>query len=408
MNGIKRRVHGQRPTRVARFVRHARNGKKSPREERRGRARGLFAGPSDGIVAAGGGAGARLSAVGGGASELAVCATDAKAGEIALGLESDDDAVFFSVGVASIGENFEFTGFESGVCGDAHPLFNFCGFTACGFCFEVHGHQHIARCPLSADRDVGFPKHRAVDTISCEVTDILEVDFDAGLGILAGGIGDHADDDTPRAFFEAAQIDSDLDAAFAAAEASKASDIAADTTDGKLGLECGGEITFVRGRAQGVIVLNGQIGHDGFDGCSGNARTGEVVLQRENLGGLTVFDLEEFGHTAVFVEGVEFKGHLAFHVAIVAGLDHGAADLGGRCFEIRFDLFERRGGLPTSSKNPEGAKSKCTIHPTKSTHLISPFGRSMGPHATRPQFPFAGFHVPSRKPWVSIHPCIVG
>lgn len=104
----------------------------------------LFTGPSDGIVAAGGGAGACFAAVRGGASEFAVCATDAKAGEIALGLESHDDAVFFSFGVASIGEDFEFAGFESGVCGDAHPLFDFCGFAACGFCFEVHGHQHIA------------------------------------------------------------------------------------------------------------------------------------------------------------------------------------------------------------------------------------------------------------------------
>lgn len=68
----------------------------------------------------------------------------------------------------------------------------------------------------------------------------MEIDFDAGLGILAGGIGDHADDDASRAFFEAAQIDRNLDAAFAATDARETRDIAADATDGELGLECGG------------------------------------------------------------------------------------------------------------------------------------------------------------------------
>lgn len=126
--------------------------------------------------------------------------------------------------------------------------------------------------------------------------------------------------------------------------------------------------------------MDGKIGHNGFDSRSREARTGEIILNGENFGGLTVFDFEKLGHISIFVEGVELEGDLAFHVAIVAGLDHGSADLGGRCFEIGLDLFEGRGRLTTSTKNPEGTNSKGTIHPTKSTHLTSPLGRRMGDH----------------------------
>lgn len=210
----------------------------------------LVAGPSDGVVAAGGGAGAGFSAVGGGAREFAICATDAEASEVTLGLESHDDAVFFAVDIACIGKDFDFPGFLGGICGDAHTLFDFCGFAACGFGFEVHGHQDITRRTLSICGESSFPKHPAVHTVSCEITDILEVDFDAGLGTLAGGIACHTDDDTSRTFFEAAEIDCDLDGSFSAAETTETCDVTADATDRELGLERGGEIALVSGAAE--------------------------------------------------------------------------------------------------------------------------------------------------------------